>query len=88
MVWVPRETKVLVLRDPESVDLDRTEDVNPRKWFARAMWTQFSLYLVQRKLNTTQWITQSCTMITAPEPFAHPFGEARALREELRCFLK
>ena len=22
MVWVPRETKVLVLRDPESVDLD------------------------------------------------------------------
>ena len=31
MVWVPRETKVLVLRDPESVDLEVNENVNPRK---------------------------------------------------------
>ena len=37
MVWVPRETKVLVLRDPESVDLDRSDNVNPRKVFAEAI---------------------------------------------------
>ena len=37
MVWVPRETKVLVLRDPESVDLDRNDNVYPRKVFTEAV---------------------------------------------------
>ncbi len=46
MVWVPRETKVLVLRDPESVDLDSTENVTACKVFGRAIWTCFTLRTV------------------------------------------
>ena len=41
MVWVPRETKVLVLRDPESVDLDVAENVRPRKGLHREYSTRF-----------------------------------------------
>ena len=54
MVWVPRETKVLVLRDPESVDLNRPENVNPRKVLNRALGTQFSLLLALHKRSTTR----------------------------------
>ena len=54
IVWVPRETKVLVLRDPESVDLNSAGNITPRKVFARALCTHILLRSAQLKRSTTR----------------------------------